>query len=93
MISPFDSFPDFVPLAPGNCPKYSSKLRFSLTMNTMCWIFCVGGGVVCEFPLPPPHPFKLVKTPAVQENKANNSNNLARTMSPFSDNARNRDDV
>ena len=53
MISTFDSFPDFVPLALGNCPKYSSKLRFSLTMNTMCWILALPAGASAG--LPPPH--------------------------------------
>src|SRR3954462_3551222 len=37
--------PAGMPSAPGNVPKYSSKLRFSCMMNTKCLILSSPGGI------------------------------------------------
>src|SRR5689334_9495533 len=38
IVSPVEIWPLVAPSAPGNVPKRLSNDRFSLRMNTMCWI-------------------------------------------------------
>src|SRR5207248_8850394 len=43
-VRPSCVFPVVAPSAPGYVPKYESKVRFSFTMNTTCWIGLPGSG-------------------------------------------------